>query len=514
MPSDLVTKRSPDNGYRRHVDIDASLTTVLQQAVLLGKADWVGKLLNMGGDPLEAGIGGRTALDDAEEMVSNHPEQKMRREILETIQTSIKKVSRKNKSPEVANLIGRLEEVLERLLSSELASFKDLTLSVVREAITVARNEVANAVTAVNTTRDVVETMKNEQASVVSSVKNLQLTIAEAREEIASLVSRVNSSLEDIKDGINPIKQMSSTMHPIGNNKGDINSPTHSHGDNRSEAAAKEDPEAGIPNPQPTVNENAGETIPTEPSQITKKIYDKEYYIEEMMRKTVIMPSSEEAKSKTKNAYEKFYDKDSIFSIIIRFLTFQRVSVHVYVGNEGRLALGRMISRVTDYDGTERKGPDFGAMADFETRKAYFVITTHKSYHSFRLAFSLTPLAIFSVFKNKGLPYRQGGDGGRDVEFKGILDTALRITGNGFESGKPLENYIELWVRNKVTQAGKEIYLSALVPCVIAQEGTSNGRSKLNRQLPSLLRFFEEHVVAELEKETTKAIERKNSALQ
>ncbi|XP_046400362.1 uncharacterized protein LOC124166738 [Ischnura elegans] len=512
MPSDLVTKRSPDNGYRRHVDIDASLTTVLQQAVLLGKADWVGKLLNMGGDPLEVGIGDRTALDEAEEMVSNHPEQKMRREILETIKTSVKKISRKRKRQEVANWMGKLEEVLERLLSSELASFKDSTLKGVREAIAVARNELANAAKTVVTTRDAVETMKNEQASVVSSVKTLQLTIAEAREEIASLVSRVNSSLEDMKDGMNSIKQMSSTMHPIGNNKGDINSPTHSHGDNRSEAAAKEDPEAGIPNPQPTVNENAGETIPTEPSQITKKIYDKEYYIEEMMRKTVIMPSSEEAKSKTKNAYENFYDKDSIFSSIIRFLTFQRVSVHVYVGNEGRL--GMMISRVTDYDGTEWKGPDFGAMADFETRKAYAVIATAKFLNSFRLAFSLTPLAIFSVFKNKGLPYRQGGDGGRDVEFKGILDTALRITGNGFESGKPLENYIELWVRNRVTQAGKEIYLSALVPCVISQEGSSNGRSKLNRQLPSLLRFFEEHVVAELEKETTKAIERKNSALQ
>ncbi|XP_046400343.1 uncharacterized protein LOC124166724 [Ischnura elegans] len=512
MPIDLATNRSPDNGYRRHVDIDASLTTVLQQAVLLGKAEWVEKLLNMGGDPLEAGIGDRTALDEAEEMVSNHPEQKMRQEILETIQTSVKKISRKRKRQEVANWMGKLEEVLERLLSSELASFKDFTLSVVREAIAVARNELANAATTVVTTRDAVETMKNEQASVVSSVKNLQLAIAEAREEIASLVSRVNSSFKDMKDGMSSIKQMTSAMQTIGNNKSDINLPNHSHGDNRNEAAAKEVPEAEIPNPQPTVNENAREIFPTVPSQITKKIYDKEYYIEEMMRKTVIMPSSEEAKSKMKNVYESFYNKDSIFSSILRFLTFQGVGVHVDVGHGG--GLGRMISRVTDYDGRGWNGDDFGAMADFETRKAYAVITTAEWVNSFRLAYSLTPLAIFSLFQNKGLPYREGGEGGRDVEFKGILDTALRITGNGFDFGKPLENYIELWVRNKVTQAGKEIYLSALVPCVIAQVGSSIGRTTLNRQLPSLLRFFEEHVVAELEKETKKAIERKNSALQ
>jgi hypothetical protein len=117
------------------------------------------------------------------------------------------------------------------------------------------------------------------------------------------------------------------------------------------------------------------------------------------------------------------------------------------------------------------------------------------NYASF--VFKLCRLALLLAFENNGLPYRSEGDEEAKKRMKSVLEEAQRKE----EEGEDFEGWIRVSIDTEPISKRK-IYLTSAVPAMIAKFGSSVGRTKLKTQLPSLLSFYEDHVLETLKRET------------
>lgn len=218
----------------------------------------------------------------------------------------------------------------------------------------------------------------------------------------------------------------------------------------------------------------------------------KERCIEASMKKTEVKPRNEGNISLMRKRYGMLYDEDRITASILRFIAFES-RARVAVDYTSSL-IGGMKPKLIDHDGRERSGSEFWSFADFGEGKAYAGGSWSSDRNAIKyLVHALSQLALYYSFNNNGHPY--SGDGER---FKGILEEAEKKKRDGVE----MDWWIKCVALVQANRRGKEIYLASAVPYMIAEYRPSSGRSKLRAQLPSLLDYYDGHVVATLDNAT------------
>ncbi|XP_046400813.1 uncharacterized protein LOC124167068 isoform X2 [Ischnura elegans] len=460
-PREASTEPLADFSPSKMPHLDLNLRSLLHQAVVTGQLRWVQKVLDNGHDPSARVNDSCDVVKLAEDMCAKHPGNAERRSIARLLRETREKMDlvmgRKLNMCDIPkgkeDILQSFEELVKGVVSSELNKFADTINTSVSSRLTALESGLSKGIDSVR------------EASV-----NVSQSVAGVREEQTNLVSKVNDLWQSRQKGTARAADDDKFATKLYNILSLV------------EAATKET--------SAKINVMHAPTL-------------RNQCIESMMSKTYVSPNNDSNRSKMETMYRKMYDKDPALSTVLQFLHLHP-SVKVFMDLDSK-RIGTMKSTVTDHDGKERKGNEYRSFADLKAHEVY--LTGGRPQDNWTEAFasrSLAQLAVQLVFENEGRPY-SGGDGVLERKFKEILAELERKKADG----EDLDSDFTSWALTMETQLSKEIHLYAVVPSMIADYGPSKARSKLAGQSPSLLEYYETHVMTTLKKETKKMLERK-----
>ncbi|XP_046405010.1 uncharacterized protein LOC124170331 [Ischnura elegans] len=214
--------------------------------------------------------------------------------------------------------------------------------------------------------------------------------------------------------------------------------------------------------------------------------------VDAMMRKTRIVYGS--GVDKMRRLYERLYDEDEITACIIKYLCGDdRVKVMVDLESNH---IGRMKERIVELDGTVENGNERRSFCDFQSETVYLGAKVCFFYsEKFVCAELGCALSLFSlklVFGNEGRPYSRG-----DVEREREWMRAVEELEERRKRGGGLESSVIIALYGNTLEA-KVCWLAATVPEIIAYNGSTEGRAKLQQQAPLLLSLYSNNVMGKL----------------
>ncbi|XP_046408780.1 uncharacterized protein LOC124173306 [Ischnura elegans] len=214
--------------------------------------------------------------------------------------------------------------------------------------------------------------------------------------------------------------------------------------------------------------------------------------VDAMMRKTRIMYGS--GADGMRRLYERLYDGDECTACIIKFLSgddWVRVMVDLKSDH-----IGRMKEKVVSLDGAQMNGTEWYSFCDFERETVYLGAkdcsgNSEKEVCS-RLAWALSQLSLKLVFGNEGRPYSEG-----DVECEREWIRALEELEKRKKRGERLDEWISFALKQS-TWLARINYLTAAVPCIMAFDGSTEGRARLQQNAPLPLSPYSNNVMGTL----------------
>ncbi|XP_046387402.1 uncharacterized protein LOC124156996 [Ischnura elegans] len=224
----------------------------------------------------------------------------------------------------------------------------------------------------------------------------------------------------------------------------------------------------------------------------------REACVEAMMRKTDIL-NGDEGKVYEIRGYYAHLCSNNLLAPLFSFLATQ-ANVRVMIDCRSQY-VGGLRDTFVDHDGMEREGGWFYSFADFKRRRVYLGGKTSESRKREAvmgwLARSLAQMAMCLAFNNEGRPYAAEDVEKRD-RYRLIVQRAEKID-------LTLDTYLR-WSLDWDALVMREVKLISAVPLMIAEYGSVEARIRLQQQLPGLLDFYKEHVLATLESEVEAAL--------
>ncbi|XP_046405138.1 uncharacterized protein LOC124170457 [Ischnura elegans] len=214
--------------------------------------------------------------------------------------------------------------------------------------------------------------------------------------------------------------------------------------------------------------------------------------IDAMMRKTRIVYG--DGVDEMRRLYEKLYDEDECTACIIKFLSGDDL-MKVMVDFESD-DIERMKEKVVDFDGTQWNGSDLYAFCDFESETVYLGAKVcsgnREEFVCAELGCALSQLSLQLVFDYEGRPYRKGDPEGEREWMRAVEELEERR-----RRGEGLHGSINYALNGKTLKA-KVCWLAAAVPWIIASDGSTNGRARLQQDYSLLFSLYSNNVIGTL----------------
>ncbi|XP_046401156.1 uncharacterized protein LOC124167284 [Ischnura elegans] len=216
--------------------------------------------------------------------------------------------------------------------------------------------------------------------------------------------------------------------------------------------------------------------------------------VKAMMAMTDIHESSEYKLHLVRKFYEKLYSNCLLGSIMMKFVAMRDLRLKIDCETD---TIHRMIPKFRDHDGMFVNGSERSTHVDFQERVIYFAMDMSKNDKEFvclsKLGSSLCLMSVYLAFSNGGRPY-EVGNREKMAEFHALIEGAMAKKRRNEQLMRCIKKALD-----KKTRLGKEIAMVVALSEIISQDGL---KSVLERQLPSLLHFFENHVILTIEKKT------------
>ncbi|XP_046408665.1 uncharacterized protein LOC124173192 isoform X2 [Ischnura elegans] len=214
--------------------------------------------------------------------------------------------------------------------------------------------------------------------------------------------------------------------------------------------------------------------------------------VDAMMRKTRIVYGS--GVDGMRRLYERMYDGDEFTTSIIKFLSGDGwVRVMVDFKSE---SIVRMKEKVVRLGGTQESGSNWNTFCDFESETVYLGAKdcsgNSEKVVCRRLAWALSQLSQKLIFDNEGRPHITGDEEREREWMKAIKELEERR-----KRGEELDVFIKFALDGKTPKA-KVCWLAAAVPSIIADYGSTRGRSLLQQQAPLLFSLYSNNVMGTL----------------
>ncbi|XP_046408138.1 uncharacterized protein LOC124172713 [Ischnura elegans] len=221
--------------------------------------------------------------------------------------------------------------------------------------------------------------------------------------------------------------------------------------------------------------------------------------IEALMSKTSVIPANKRNADRMFFMYERLYSCGGLVSSVLEYLRFKSdVKVLVDFDSDD---IGNLKTNVTYFNGAERDGSTVMAYADLQEKVVYLgALCASERWLLPQLAQKLSLLAIGMSFQNGGRPYVKGDFANQSL-FGAILALAEARQRNGEELELPMGNAVLL-----ESPLEKEAYLISSVPWLGAEYGSILAENKIRDQLPLLLEYYKDRVVAKLHQESEEEI--------
>ncbi|XP_046408045.1 uncharacterized protein LOC124172643 [Ischnura elegans] len=197
--------------------------------------------------------------------------------------------------------------------------------------------------------------------------------------------------------------------------------------------------------------------------------------------------------------YNVIYDQGRLASAMMEFLRLHRSGGLAIKADFKNRHVLRMKPIFSNLDGKKAVGKVNKVHVDFSVRTVYVGAKTRGVYTKDHviawIAIALTRLSIFLAFGNGGKPYHEW-DRDSEEKFGRIVEEAkLYLTWDGPDN---VDEYI-LGALGWEKQESKEVALISAVPGIIAHHGVVEGLRILREQVPTLLYYYEQHVVTRFE---------------